>query len=88
MHSLMHLLSGQAANLAAASLQLPAGSLPLSNLTSSSSSNGGSSSSPQALLSLNGGSSCLTPGVKLTADNCLAESVTLRGELQLLESTE
>jgi hypothetical protein len=99
LHSLVHLLSGPAANLAAASLQLPAPYLPTSDsrlsgqqqqqqqaAQAAAGSNSSSSSRSAADgLTLNGaGCSSLSPGVLLTPDHCLAESVTLRGELGLV----
>lgn len=89
LHSLVKLLSGPAANLAAASLQLPAASLPssagpaLSPAAANGSAAGGSGSSAEAL-SL-GGARCssLSPGVQLNPEQCLAESVVLRGGHEL-----
>ncbi|KAF6256570.1 hypothetical protein COO60DRAFT_96392 [Scenedesmus sp. NREL 46B-D3] len=81
LHSLCHLLAGPAANLAALSLQLPPGQLPV---TSAVSAQLGSSSG--ALLSLSSSSSSsssssylLTAGVQLAPEQCLSESLTLRG---------
>ncbi|WIA17309.1 hypothetical protein OEZ85_014174 [Tetradesmus obliquus] len=80
LHSLCHLLAGPAANLAALSLQLPPGELPSS--TPEAASQQDTSSSSGALLSLSGSSSSsylLTAGVQLGPEQCLAESLTLRG---------
>jgi hypothetical protein len=88
LHSLCHLLAGPAANLAALSLQLPPGLLP--NTSAGSADQGSSSSSvSSSLLSLDGSSSIsgsylLTAGVQLGPEQCLSESLTLRGEHDLL----
>jgi hypothetical protein len=78
LHSLVHLLSGPAANLAAASLQLPAGSIQLSS--SSGGSSNGALQHARSSSGLSLSSSSLTQGVSLAPDHCLAESLTLRGE--------
>jgi hypothetical protein len=79
LHSIVNLLSGPAANLAAASLQLPAPSLPTSAGLSAAA-NGTSGHSCGEVLSLGGAGSSLSRSVQLTPEHCLAESVTLRGE--------
>jgi hypothetical protein len=89
LHSLVNLLSGPAANLAAASLQLPAASLPSSAglAPSPAAANGSASGSSGSAGALSlGGARCssLSPGVQLNPDQCLAESVVLRGEHQVI----
>jgi hypothetical protein len=91
LHSLVHLLAGPAANLAAASLQLPAASLPSSagqqamqaqqqQQQQAAAAAGGDSRVGSGVLSLDGpGCRSLSPGVRLAAGDCLAESITLRG---------
>jgi hypothetical protein len=83
LHSLCHLLAGPAANLAALSLQLPPGQLPATSAASAEQGTSSSSSSSE-LLSLAGSSSSssylLTAGVQLAPEQCLSESLTLRGE--------
>jgi hypothetical protein len=79
LHSLCHLLAGPAANLAALSLQLPPGLLP-STPEDPTQQGSSSSSSSRAVLSLTSSSYMLTAGVQLGPEQCLAESLTLRGE--------
>lgn len=90
LHSLVHLLSGPAANLAAGSLLMPVDKLAASNGGGGSSGSDGRQQQQQLLCSSSSGSLslsdlgssgyCLTPGVSLTVDCCLAESLSLRGK--------
>lgn len=103
MHSMTKLLAGPAANMAALSLQLPAGLIPGSTAAQQPTGLGhvgvwgpaGAAAAAAAaaeagpVLDLVGSSSTpgnyqCTPGVHLTAQTCLAQSITLRGEQHMI----